>query len=213
MTSKIREFSPVNTALEHLEKIHRELFKSNESDDKIRIWISGDMPLYFYTGHRMFNEVNVKWSQHILIPPNMEVFRIRDRSRRIGHRIIHVDSWCVNGCNLFAPDWESRCKEIRQTNNMSFYMIDPNDLVISKISRLNDIDCQDIRELVQAGLIDLDLIETLWKQVIDLCIAKPEWLIEQAQKTLEIISEETSNRKYWNIMEECPKILENQASH
>ncbi|MSQ72691.1 MAG: hypothetical protein EXR27_15590 [Betaproteobacteria bacterium] len=121
----------------------------------IRMYIAGGAALQFHTGTRVSADIDAAFSARLALQGDMEVtYRGVDGTARILyldrnyndtlgllHEDAHEDSF-----SIAIPGIDSGIIDIR--------ILSPLDLAVSKVSRLSEIDLQDIRELALAGLIE-----------------------------------------------------------
>ena len=197
--SAMTEKKPIDAIIEHLKKLHEQIGHHDESgkfkksDMTSNIYITGDVAINYYTGYRMFNNIDFKSSLKILIPSNLQVFKIEDTDSEMGYSIIHMNGGNFKNSTLRPPDWESKCLKIESMDNMVVHVIDPNDLVVSRISEFENEGREDIQELARSGLLDLDIIKSRFNEAIQFYYGAEFGIECNAKKAFGIIEDILNN--------------------
>ena len=190
---KLTGRKPVDEIIEHLAKLHdrikpgKESVKTGNPDMTFNVRIAGDVALHYYTGHRMFNNVEIKWSRRILIPPEFQVFTIDDPNHEMRYSVIHMDGRISEHYASFPPDWEDRCMKITGFDNLAIFVMESNDLAVSKVSELDDREIDDISRLAGAGLIDPELFTSRMNEALGLYVGDTSKIERNAEKVLQVI--------------------------
>ena len=135
--------------------------------EPVRAWLAGGFAVHFYTAHRMSDDVDIKWSHKILIPPDMQTFEMDTPGDAADTRIVVMDGSFGDAMASFPPEWERRSQAVHSFDNMVLHVIDPVDLAVSKVARFIERDKDDIRELAECGLIDPDTFARRVEEAFD----------------------------------------------
>lgn len=128
-----------------------------ELDREVYAFLAGGMAVHLYLGKRVTTDVDAEFSARLLVPSDMIVDVVLEDGQR---RALHFDT---NYNSTFALMHEDYLQDSVPTDvtegRLSLRVLNPTDLAVSKIARLADVDRQDIRDLVRAGLTTPDAIE------------------------------------------------------
>lgn len=167
----------------HLERLSDAL---GEIPHPIHAYVAGGAAVNHYLGGRMSNDVDIKWSHKIAIPPDLTVFAIDgddpDAPRRIG-----IDAGFTDVLGSFPPDWENRAAQVATAGNIVVHVIDPVDLAVSKVARFQDRDIEDIRLLAKAGLVDPILFATRLQEALGFYVGKMAFVQWNARDATDIV--------------------------
>lgn len=165
------------------------LFQKLESkinlDMSVEALIAGGVAIHFYTGTRIARDVDVQFSPYVLIPENLMVEVDSGEGLR---RPLYFDVGHNLNFSLMHQDYLK--DSIPLDLGLEFirpYLLSPVDLVLSKISRLSEIDQRDIIRLSQLGLITPDAIERRSNEAMEGCICNRSDLHAQIQTVLRLI--------------------------
>ena len=120
-------------------------------------WLAGGWAVHYHTAHRMSGSVDISWSHKVAIPRDLQAFEISDPGRAIGRRVVIMDGGIGDVMGSYPPEWEERSSAIFGYGDMILHVMDPVDLAVSKLGRLDERDQGDIHELARAGLVDAEL--------------------------------------------------------
>ena len=129
-------------------------------------WLSGGWAVHYHTAHRMSGSVDISWSHKVPIPRDLHAFEISDPGRAIGRRVVIMDGGIGDVMGSYPPEWEARSPEIARFGDMILHVMDPVDLAVSKLHRLDERDAGDIGELARAGLVDAELFGTRAREAL-----------------------------------------------
>ena len=139
--------------IRHLSELSRRL---GALDEPVHAWLAGGFAVHFHTQHRMSQDVDIKWSHRIPIPPDMRIFEIAGSGGGASDVVV-MDGNFADVFGSFPPDWEKRSQEAHRFDNIVLHVIDPVDLAVSKVARFSERDRNDIRALAELGLINPDV--------------------------------------------------------
>ena len=135
----------------HLSELSRRL---GPLPEPVHAWLAGGFAVHFYTAYRMSDDVDIKWSHKIAIPPDMQTFEMDPPGSAADAGVVVMDGSFSDVMGSFPPEWEARSQEVHRFDNMVLHVIDPVDLAVSKVARFTERDREDIQALAERGLID-----------------------------------------------------------
>ena len=74
-------------------------------------------------------------------------------------------------------EWKERALKIGEADRIMVYVMEPNDLAVSKAGRFIGHDQEDIKKLAEAGLLDPDIFESRAKEAMLYFIGAQETFI------------------------------------
>jgi hypothetical protein len=121
----------------------------------IRVCVAGGAAVHLYTGGRVSKDIDAKVMARFLPPDNLEVtYRGKDGHARLlyfdtqyndTYALLHEDAY-DDSLPITVPGVDPARLDVR--------LLSPLDLAVSKLSRYETHDQEDIRALAQAGLVD-----------------------------------------------------------
>lgn len=121
--------------------------------DPVRMYVAGGAAVHFYVGARVTEDVDASFSHRIILPENLEVAYVDAGELRT----LYFDRQYSNTFALMHEDFEVDAVPYAAHNqgdrNLLVYFLSPVDLAVSKLSRFSDQDIEDIKALVNAGLV------------------------------------------------------------
>lgn len=119
------------------------------------VCVAGGAALHLYTGTRVSKDVDATVMARYLPPDNLEVsYRDADGHARLlyfdtqyndTYALLHADAY-LDALSITVPGVDAKRLDVR--------LLTPLDLAVSKLSRFEIHDQEDIRALAKAGLID-----------------------------------------------------------
>ena len=126
-------------------------------DREVHVFLAGGMAVHLYLGKRVTSDVDAEFSARVLVPSDLIVDVVLEDGQR---KALHFDT---NYNSTFALMHEDYLQDSVPTDmsegRLTLRVLNPTDLAVSKIARLAEVDRQDIRDLVRAGLTTPDAIE------------------------------------------------------
>ena len=117
----------------------------------IKAYIVGGVANYLYTQARVSDDIDMIISHRIDLPKNLFVVYLKNNS----FEKLTFDDNYNDTLGLLHEDYEDRAKFYKTIDGkFEVYILSPIDLVISKLLRLSDNDEQDIKGLIQRGLVN-----------------------------------------------------------
>ncbi len=157
--------------------------------EPLHAWLAGGWAVHYHTAYRMSGDVDIRWSHRVPIPPDLHAFEISDPDRPGGRRLVVMDGNFTDVLGSFPPEWEERSPEIARFGDMVLHVIDPVDLAVSKVGRFSERDCDDIRELARAGLVDPELFRTRGEEALDYYVGDLTFVRYNLRDSIEIVTE------------------------
>lgn len=126
----------------------------------ITVCVAGGAALHLYTGSRVSKDIDAKVFARFVPPENLEV-AYRDAG---GHaRLLYFDTQYNDTYGLLHEQAYDDAVSIRvpgvDRSILDVRLLSPVDLAVSKLSRFEVHDQEDIRALARAGLIDAESVE------------------------------------------------------
>ena len=125
----------------------------------IAVIVAGGSAVYLYTGARFSKDIDAEIKARFLPPDNLEAsYRGKD-----GHtEVIYFDRQYNSGYALMHEDADDAAYPIEvegvDPKRLDVRLLSPIDLAVSKLSRFEEHDREDIRALARLGLIDADAL-------------------------------------------------------
>lgn len=139
---------------ELMKRIDRSLGRS-AARAPVVVCIAGGAALYLYTGTRVSKDIDAKVMARFLPPDDLEV-SYKDTE---GHaRLLYFDTQCNDSYGLLHEQAYDDAVSITlpgiDARRLDVRLLTPLDLAVSKLSRFEKHDQDDIKALAKAGLID-----------------------------------------------------------
>jgi len=144
----LKAFAEIMRRIEHA-------LGKREGAKPVVVCVAGGAALHLYTGSRVSKDVDAKVMARFLPPDDLEV-SYRDAD---GHaRLLYFDTQYNDTYGLLHEDAYEEALSIEvpgvDASRLDVRLLAPLDLAVSKLSRYEVHDQEDIRALAQAGLID-----------------------------------------------------------
>lgn len=171
--------------VKHLERLSSSLGKL---PCPVHAYVADGAAVNHHVGGRMSNDVDIKWSHRIAIPPDLRVFAIEGDSPET-RDIVAMDGGFADMLGSFPPGWEDRAEQVARAGDIVIHVIDPVDLAVSKVARFQDRDRDDICHLAKAGLVDPGLFEVRVREALDYYVGDTTFVQWNARDAMEIVRE------------------------
>lgn len=123
----------------------------------IKVFIAGGMAVHLYTAARTTTDLDAEFSACVHLPSDIVVEVLNDDGTS---QLVYLDSNYNSTLSLMHEDYQIDSIPINlNVEHFDVRLLSPVDLAVSKISRLAENDCEDIRSLVSKGLTTADEIE------------------------------------------------------
>jgi len=140
-----------------LERLLARLSAELELKSVMDVYIAGDIAVHLYTGVRVTSDVDAEFSKRFLLPKNLIELVDAGNGELVG---LYIDPNYNSSFALLHEDYMDDAIQVdMHPENLRVYTLSPVDLAVSKISRLSDIDREDIVALAAAGLVTAEQIE------------------------------------------------------
>lgn len=170
----------------HLEKLSERLGPLRVP---LRAYVAGGIAVNYHTGHRMSDDVDIKWSHRVGIPPDLQIFDVPDPDDPSDVRFITMDGSFSDVFGSFPPDWEDNAPEVAESGDIIIHVMDPTDLAVSKVARFQDRDREDIRQLALHGLIDPEIFATRMQEALDFYVGDTTFIQHNAADAIAIVKD------------------------
>ena len=130
----------------------------------IKAYIVGGVANYLYTQARVSDDIDMIISHRIDLPRNLFVVYLKNDS----FEKLTFDDNYTDTLGLMHEDYVDRANLYKTIDDkFEVYILSPIDLVISKLLRLSDNDEQDIKGLIQRGLVNKEKLIELANDAIN----------------------------------------------
>ena len=127
----------------------------------IKMYVAGGTAVHFYTAYRVSADVDAIFSKRLLLPDEVEVAWTGEDG---APRLLYLDKQYNDTFSLMHEDYAAAAIPCAELNvgkrKIHIYFLSPIDLVVSKLSRYETVDQEDIRALAEQGLVSADAVRT-----------------------------------------------------
>jgi hypothetical protein len=132
-------------------KIEASLPKLNEP---VKMYVAGGSAVHYYTAHRVSADVDAIFSKRLLLPDDLEVAWKGNDGKP---QLLYLDKQYNDTFALMHEDYAAAAIPCAALNagkrKVLVYFLSPVDLAVSKLSRYEAADQEDIRALAAMGLL------------------------------------------------------------
>lgn len=159
--------------------------------EPIKMYLAGGMAVNFYTGYRPTVDVDASFSHRLLLPKEADL--VVPFLNGAGQTCsVYFDMNYNASFALMHPDFErDSYKVLGQEfvdSKIELRILSPVDLAVSKLSRFEGNDQEDINELARCGLISANDLEKRAKEAVDFYIGNPAMLLLNLRDALSAVS-------------------------
>lgn len=172
-------------------KIIRRISQSlPELREPIKMFLAGGVAVNFYTGYRATDDIDASFSHRIILPnANELVVSYDDENGK--RRMVYFDMNYNPTFALMHPDFEKDAvlvegKEFND-DKIKLYILSPVDLALSKVSRFEGNDKEDIAELARCKLLNSSDLEARASEALSFYIGNQAMLKVNIQEAVKII--------------------------
>ena len=126
----------------------------------IKMYVAGGAAVHFYTAYRVSADVDAIFSKRLLLPDEVEVAWTGEDG---APRLLYLDKQYNDTFALMHEDYAAAAIPCAEWNvgkrKIHVYFLSPIDLVVSKLSRYETVDQEDIRALAEQGLVSADAVQ------------------------------------------------------
>jgi len=130
-------------------------------DEPIKMYVAGGAAVHFYTAYRVSADVDAIFSKRLLLPDEVEVVWQGEDGKP---RLLYLDKQYNDTFALMHENYDRAAVPCAELNagkrKIHVYFLSPVDLVVSKLSRYETVDQEDIRALAERGLVSADAVRT-----------------------------------------------------
>lgn len=124
--------------------------------EPVKMYLAGGMAVNFYTGYRPTGDIDASFSHRILLP-KAKGLAVTYEDEEGCARVVYFNMNYNTALTLGHPDFNEDAYRVRgaefENEKLELSILSPVDLAVSKISRFEDNDREDIAELARHGLI------------------------------------------------------------
>ena len=128
-------------------------------DEPVKMYIAGGAAVYFYTAYRVSADVDAIFSKRLLLPEEVEVVWQGEDGKP---RLLYLDKQYNDTFALMHEEYDRAAIPCAALNagkrKIHVYFLSPIDLVVSKLSRYETVDQEDIRALAERRLVSADAV-------------------------------------------------------
>jgi len=123
-------------------------------DEPVKMVVAGGAAVHYYTAYRVTADVDAVFSKRLLLPGDLEVVWKGEDGKP---RLLYLDKQYNDTFALMHEDYVNDaipCAELNAgKRKIHVYFLTPVDLAVSKLSRYEAVDQEDIRALAARGLV------------------------------------------------------------
>ena len=156
---------------EIMKRIERSVAKAGTPAKPVVVCVAGGAALHLYTGARVSKDIDAKVMARFIPPPGLEV-AYRDAD---GHaRLLYFDTSYNDTYGLLHEDAYDDALSIEVPGvdpaRLDVRLLAPLDLAVSKLSRYEIHDQEDIRALAGAGLVEASALRRRAEEALPSCV-------------------------------------------
>lgn len=186
----------MNTSLEDavremMQKISKNI-RGTSKKVPVNVYITGGIAIHFHTAARVSKDLDAIIDQNINIPSKLTVLWQNENGE---FEELAYDYNYSPTLGLMHEDYDRRAIfKFSIDDKLNVYILDPVDLIISKLSRFGEQDQEDIQRIIQNDLVNKSQLEELANDAITIASAgRPETFKLHLALTLEMFDEITRN--------------------
>ncbi|MDO8989192.1 MAG: DUF6036 family nucleotidyltransferase [Sideroxyarcus sp.] len=158
--------------------------------EPIKMYLAGGVAVNFYTGYRTTDDVDASFSHRIILPnANDLVVSYDDESGK--HKMVYFDMNYNPTFALMHPDFEKDAAPVEgkefMDDKIKLYILSPVDLALSKVSRFEGNDKEDIAELARCKLVDSKALEARADEALTYYIGNQSMLKANIQEAVRVM--------------------------
>jgi len=164
------EFATHTELAEGLRTLIRELEKRTALREPINMVIAGGMAIHLYTAARVTTDVDAEFSKRILLPADLIV-------ETKNGELLYLDPNYNSSFALMHDDYLQDAVPVPiGTEFVHVFVLNPLDLIISKIARYSGPDAQDIAEIISRFRISADEIQRRAEEALGGYVGNTDYL-------------------------------------
>ncbi len=161
-----------------------------ELEEPVSMFLAGGMAVNLYTGYRPTVDVDASFSRRLILP-RAEDLVVSYTGSDGKQKLVYFDLNYSTSFALMHPDFEKDAYRVGgsefQDPKIHLYVIAPIDLALSKISRLEENDREDIAELARHNRIDPTALVDRAEVAMEYYIGDPSMLRLNLREAVEIV--------------------------
>lgn len=130
-------------------------------DNPVEMYLAGGAAVNFYVSQRVSDDVDAVFSHKIMLPQEITSF-YRDNNGSL--RKVSFDQSYNDSLSLMHPDYKEDSLIVKEMGSLIVKALNPEDLVISKLSRFAENDQSDIKMLIHSGLVNKERLVERFKE-------------------------------------------------
>jgi hypothetical protein len=183
--------SPVlhtNTALARgLGELFRQLAERLALRQPMNVYLAGGLGVYLYTGARPSTDVDAEFAGRVLVPSDLVVEVTLESGER---QVLYFDTNYNPMFALLHEDYQIDSIPVDLGESpLRVRVLAPVDLAVSKISRFQDHDREDIAALVRCGLVTADEIDERAREALKGYVGAPGTVSRNIRDAVELARE------------------------
>ncbi len=143
--------------------------------DRIKAFVAGGAAVHFYTAYRISGDIDSTFSHRLLLPSDLEVVWVDAQGTA---RTLYLDKQYNDTFGLIHEDYQRDsildAKLTKALKNIEVRFLNPVDLAVSKLSRYEAHDQEDIRELARRNLITAEAVRHRATEALQAYIGRQE---------------------------------------
>ena len=134
-----------------LKRILEALEDRLELDRSVTLHLAGGMAVHLYTGRRVTTDVDAEFDARVAVPDDLVVGVVLENG---AEQVLYLDTSYNPMFALMHEDYQDDAIELDLgLRHLRVFVLSPLDLAVSKLARFADNDREDVRALVDAGLV------------------------------------------------------------
>ena len=131
----------------------------------VNLYITGGIAIYFHTASRVSKDLDAIIDQHISVPSKLKVIWMNEHDQ---FEELAYDHNYSPTLGIMHEDYDKRAiYQFTIDEKLNVYILDPVDLIISKLSRFGEQDQEDIQRIIQNDLVKKEEFEALAHDAIN----------------------------------------------
>lgn len=165
-------------------KMFQNIEEDLNTNVKIQAYLAGGMAIHFYTGYRATGDIDIEFSHRLSLPDD---FIIEAELENGDIRPLYIDKNYNSTFALMHPDYQEDSIEVPfDFKNFDIRVLNPADLIVSKIARFAGNDKEDIQQILMLGLTTTEQIEQRAKEALEYFVGNTSYLKHNIEEVLDM---------------------------
>ncbi|MFW9619178.1 MAG: DUF6036 family nucleotidyltransferase [Sulfurospirillum sp.] len=162
-------------AVKEMMNVIAERIPNRYKKEPVHVYITGGIAIHFHTASRVSKDLDAIIDKNIAIPSKLKVIWVNEKGE---FEELAYDHNYSPTLGIMHDAYEQRAiYQFTIDEKLKVYILDPVDLIISKLSRFGEQDQDDIKRIIQNDLVSKETLEVLAKDAIRVAGAgRPETL-------------------------------------